>query len=364
MKKLLAIILCLALCMGALAITASAAGTYVVAGAYLAPGDTAETAGAFGTTWDVGSSANVMTDKGDNVYSITYKNAPAGTYKFKVTDGTWDNCWGDNDKNFVINLLKDGDLTLNFNSSTKEITFDAADATSTIKVHARVPSDWSTVAAHYWSSDDGTTWPGVVMTKGSDDWYNTEIPAWAQSIIINNNNNGKQTQDIAMGLVSEIWIVVSDSNSGTLYTSNPDAGSDPDPEPTGTVTVHAKVPEDWAAASAYVWADGSNGEVAWPGTAMTLGTNGWYTVEVPSGVDNIIINNNSGKQTQDIKLIGADEIWIVVEADSNSNTGYTGILTESAPATGDGANLIAVCTAMLLAGAAVITTVAGKKRFF
>ena len=191
-----------------------------------------------------------------------------------------------------------------------------------------------------------------------------------KNIIINNKvgDNGVQTGDMTLPAAEEVWIVV-EGTKGTVYTTKPQPTPDPDPtpdpepkpdpEPTGMIIVHAQVPADWTAANAYTWADGSDGDPAWPGAAMEKGADGWYTLAVPSNVNNIIINNGNGGQTQDIKLTGADEIWITVEA---SESGFIGTLTESNPNTGD--DLIAVCAAMLLAGAAMVTTVASKKRFF
>ena len=472
MKKLLAIVLCLAMCLGILAMTVTAATTYSVAGAYVAPGTTTEKAGVFGVTWTPGHAANVLTSTGTNTYSITYKNAPAGEYRFKVTDGTWTNSWGNNGGNYIVKLESACDLTINFNSSTKKVTHEAASsaAPDVVTVHAKVPTTWTKVAVYYWGGASNT-WPGTVATKDADGWYTVEIPAAATNFIVNNNNGGKQTQDLTLPNAKEVWVVV-EGTKGTVHTTNPDSGSQPnpepektitvhaqvpatwtkanayawnsstnannqawpgaamtkgddgwytikvpasanriiinngtdqtgdltlpaaeevwivvegtkgtvyttkpqptpdpdptpdpepkpDPEPTGMIIVHAQVPADWTAANAYTWADGSDGDPAWPGAAMEKGADGWYTLAVPSNVNNIIINNGNGGQTQDIKLTGADEIWITVEA---SESGFIGTLTESNPNTGD--DLIAVCAAMLLAGAAMVTTVASKKRFF
>ena len=239
----------------------------------------------------------------------------------------------------------------------------------TITVHAQVPATWTKANAYAWNSStnaNNKAWPGAAMTKGDDGWYTIEIPASANRIIINNGTD--QTGDMTLPAAEEVWIVV-EGTKGTVYTTKPQPTPDPDPtpdpepkpdpEPTGMIIVHAQVPADWTAANAYTWADGSDGDPAWPGAAMEKGADGWYTLAVPSNVNNIIINNGNGGQTQDIKLTGADEIWITVEA---SESGFIGTLTESNPNTGD--DLIAVCAAMLLAGAAMVTTVASKKRFF
>ena len=47
-----------------------------------------------GSEWNPGDEANKMTLDSDGLYKKTYENVPAGSYEFKVTDGTWSNCWG------------------------------------------------------------------------------------------------------------------------------------------------------------------------------------------------------------------------------------------------------------------------------
>lgn len=116
MKKLFAIVLCLAMCFGVLAMSASAEGGYYVAGY---PGL------CNGKEWDPGAAENAMSDPdGDGIYSITYTNVAAGSYQFKVTDGTWTNCWPGS--NYELTLDSTCDVTIHFNSATLEITVDAA----------------------------------------------------------------------------------------------------------------------------------------------------------------------------------------------------------------------------------------------
>lgn len=391
MKKLLAIVLCLALCMGALAITASAEGTtYYVAG----------TKALCGSEWSCNDANNAMTDNGDGTHSITYKDVPAGSHAFKITDGTWDNSWNGNvaTPNYELYLETECDVTITFNTSDKSISVDASGA-GTLRIEVvGIRGDSDKLAAVNWDND-------VTMTETSDAGYGIweytfkNVPANSYPEIKFTTNNDWAVnfgcEDSSVGATSgtahnavcdgsNIWFEVkelsdvhvkldlsnfdADTKTGATYTitvtpasADDDGDTGSDTEPANTIKVHAKVPADWTEASAYVWVDGANGEIAWPGTAMEKGADGWYTLEIPSGVDFIIINNNNnGKQTQDIELTDASEIWIVVEASENG--GFFGTLTESNPDTGD--NLITVCAAMLLAGAAVVTTVAGKKRFF
>ncbi len=88
--------------------------TYVIAGS----------AGLCGTEWEPGNNENAMTLNADGIYEKTYANVAAGSYSFKVTDGTWSNSWGKDggEGNFVINVTAVCDVTITFNAETKEIT--------------------------------------------------------------------------------------------------------------------------------------------------------------------------------------------------------------------------------------------------
>ena len=88
-----------------------AATTYYVAGQ----------AGLCGVDWDPAAAVNVMTDNGDGTYTKVYHDVAIGTYKFKVTDGTWTNAWGDNGQDYQIQVGSVCDITITFNSSTGKV---------------------------------------------------------------------------------------------------------------------------------------------------------------------------------------------------------------------------------------------------
>lgn len=84
--------------------------------------------------------------------------------------------------------------------------------------------------------------------------------------------------------------------------------TEPEPE-TYTVTFTNSL--SWSGTIyCYYWSEGEDGEVSWPGTAMTYSeTNDYgqkiYTVEVPSSADYVIFNNNNS-QTVDIPFDGSE----------------------------------------------------------
>ncbi len=76
-----------------------------------------------GTAWDPANTNNTMVpDEAAGLYAITYCNVPAGSHEFKVTDGTWNNSWGNGGGNYTFTLEKESHVTVLFNAETKEIS--------------------------------------------------------------------------------------------------------------------------------------------------------------------------------------------------------------------------------------------------
>lgn len=92
-----------------------------------------------------------------------------------------------------------------------------------------------------------------------------------------------------------------------------------------TVTIHAYVPGDWSDVRIWAWDDSTPQKNAskaeWPGDlVMTKGDDGWYTVEIPMGFPNMLVNANGGAaQTGDINGVDiTKEVWIVVNNDKTT----------------------------------------------
>jgi fibro-slime domain-containing protein len=123
-----------------------------------------------------------------------------------------------------------GDLTV-VPGSTNEISFSATyNATllytqEKVKIHATVPESWKEgtssenpliVSLYCWDNNDNKpagTWPGTAMILediNGTQWYTLEVPANVTNVIINNNNNGKQTADLTITEGLETWIEVND----------------------------------------------------------------------------------------------------------------------------------------------------------
>ena len=88
-----------------------------------------------GSAWDPSDINNMMTDTDeDGIYTITYENVAAGTYQFKVTDGTWTNSWGKPNSNDNYSL------TLDVAAETVEIRFDTATNLIEVIIDGEVPT--------------------------------------------------------------------------------------------------------------------------------------------------------------------------------------------------------------------------------
>lgn len=89
-----------------------------------------------------------------------------------------------------------------------------------ITVHAYVPSDWENPGCWAWSEPKGKdafdAWPGEAMTKNGE-WYAVEAPDWVNYIIINGNEGTVQTADLPVEAGRELWVVVEDPETATVF---------------------------------------------------------------------------------------------------------------------------------------------------
>ena len=92
-------------------------------------------------------------------------------------------------------------------------------------------------------------------------------------------------------------------------------------------TIHAKAPSAWTEPGLWAWSapDGTNAFEAWPGEKLVKedANEGWYSYELPSWVNSIIINEgvDGGGQTSDVS-IEAKELWITVADDFSTTVTY------------------------------------------
>lgn len=85
------------------------------------------------------------------------------------------------------------------------------------------------------------------------------------------------------------------------------------PSSTPEKTLHVYIGKYWKAPYIYTWEPESLG--IWPGTKLVQDGD-WYTGSTTG--TNLVINDNSGMQTTNLKLPDWNEIWIVVDNQSNA----------------------------------------------
>lgn len=122
-NKVLSMILIMAMVLSMFCIMPMYSASAATGELYVVAGDE----GLTGENWNASSTENQMTDNGDGTYTKTFADVPAGSYGFKVTDGTWTNSWGKDggSANYSLTLSTTCDVTIIFNSETKLITVES-----------------------------------------------------------------------------------------------------------------------------------------------------------------------------------------------------------------------------------------------
>lgn len=207
-----------------------------------------------------------------------------------------------------------------------QIPVMAAPAEDMTIIYAQVPQDWEAPCIWAWDEDGNNAfaaWPGGSMEADADNegWYYAWIPSWANHVIINGNEGDVQTgEQVLEG--KNAWITVASPEEVTVSYEQQTTGEIP--EYVETFTVHAKVADSWSEPNLWAWSapDGTNVYEAWPGEPMTMGEDGWYTMEVPTWVNSLIVNANGGEvQTEDLS-VDAAEVWITVAEDGSFEFTY------------------------------------------
>ncbi len=299
-------------------VTEQAEATYIVAGY----------AGLCTSEWDAADSANKMARQEDGTYAKTFTGIEAGSYEFKVTNGSWDQSWGNGGSNYAFTLDAKSDVTIVFNPETGAITVtstpvaEVPDDYTTVTIHFLKPAGWgSTINAYLWISgavpgyEEYNTWPGKAVSANAahSGWYDlavsTEEPMAFNFIF---NDGGNQTADLNTGSITgdtELWVVGND----VLTTAPGEWSGDYD----YTAHLHFQKPASWNdSINVYTWNGVDMG--GWPGTAVEADpvNSGWYNVSATMDENtgfNFIFNDGSN-QTADL-FTGALEVtthlWIV-----------------------------------------------------
>jgi len=311
--------------------------TYVIAGAVTIG---TEQPGVFGTKWDPANMDNLMVlNEETGLYEKTYTGAAAGSYAFKITDGSWDSAWGNGDANYVFKLEVESDFTITFNAETFAIQVLIEG-----EEQEPAPLEYYLVGyingADYGIKDD-------IANLGTYKFVDGKITAkfTADSYVVVKDSNG--TVYSADGYCTDISVTLKTSGfkieenkmfaprnvdleytlvvnaDGTLTLSYTVKVDEPEiPEGANTVTIHFLRPSGWKAViNAYMWAeeDGEKVEAlgGWPGKPISGNAKaGWYDLTVATDKAFNFIFNDGSSQTADLttgEITGPTELWVVGE---------------------------------------------------
>jgi hypothetical protein len=160
---------------------------------------------------------------------------------------------------------------------------------------------------YYWtqgSADQNAAWPGQPMEWDSDKLlYYVVVPTYYVNIIFN-DGNGVQTADLVIPGDGGIFDNVSNEWGHISNFTPPKAPENT----TEDVTVYVKDGMGWGEMYIYFWDINGIEAAVWPGVAMELDENGYYTYTIPAGYSNVIFNNGGSwedgslQQTADLNI--------------------------------------------------------------
>ena len=313
----------------------------------------------FGTTWNPGNTSNDLVDNGDGIWSKTYDDvvfAAPTTIEFKVClDHAWDQSWGENGNNASATISEAGtyDVTFTFTLSTKKTVVTATkqqtidpgeDPTPEPDVHTyTLAGDNVSLFGTAWSPEntsndlvdngDGTwskTYDDVVFAASTTIKFKVCLDhAWTTSWGENGGDSDASytiseagTYDVTFTFTLETKKTTVTATKQQTIDPGEDPTPEPDPEPTTYTVYFDNNGTGWTTVKAYCWT--VNPIVAWPGEAMTPveGHPGFFSYTTMQSYENIIFNNGSGIQTDDLKVPtdgkncynGKTNTWSVYEA--------------------------------------------------
>ena len=182
-----------------------------------------------------------------------------------------------------------------------------------ITVHYYDYDNWGNVNIYYYNGNlEGTSWTGVPMYADGDGWYTYKIYGYDEARVLFNNGRGTQIPDVMVEgfLVSnEMWY-----RNGTWTTERPDE-----------ITVYFYKPDGWSAPNIYYYLNDSDTGPAWPGSAMTEVSDGWYAYTITKYASAKVMFNDATNQIPAQNKPGLDANGIMwykdgVWCDSESDT--------------------------------------------
>ena len=222
---------------------------------------------------------------------------------------------------FTFNMnIPDNGKIISYNANNGKYSLSAV---GTVPLHVQVPVQWRQAYLYYWydgGADNG--WPGTAMNLDRLGHFSLSIPGDVPHVIISNGQ--QQTVNIDINPGEEAWITIdgTTNSEGKLIASTEYHTQDG--------IIHAQVPDDWEEVYLYYWDEYDNNN-EWPGEPLEVDQNGFYTMNIPGNVSNVIINNgDKGKQTSNQPVYAGKETWITVNDNNPSYNEETKIYYYSA----------------------------------
>ncbi len=336
LRILLTLLVVMTVLVGLTTITASAAEGDV----YTVVGD----AGLCGSGWDTGDSYNDMTyNEKTGLYERTFTGISAGYYECKVilnhdySNGEWGGTAGTYGNNYAITTTEEQDITITFDPLYEQIGHRLSESTGpdenrpstdvqgpdlseyeTIRIYLADTANWGNANFYCWTegaSDQNGAWPGLPMTwDGEKQLYYADVSVYYQNIIF--NYGGTQTADLTVPGDGAIF-----DNTTLEWTDLGNYTPAPEPEDTTEdVTVYVKDDAGWGGVYIYFWNVAGIEASAFPGVAMELGEDGYYTYTIPAGFCSVIFSN--GGSWEDGSLNQSSDLIIPIDGKtyiSNTN---------------------------------------------
>ena len=173
-------------------------------------------AGLCGSEWSCNDEANKMTEVSTGIYELTYAGVAAGTYEIKVTNGTWDQCWGDSaseNGNYFITVDVTSDVVISFDKETESISV----ALSPVAFNLSDGSVESITLAPGATANlvvDATASDIILNINGGRSYYN-----WSVSLGVQNyapNMMGACEITLSAGSVYELTLVSADTEADQI----------------------------------------------------------------------------------------------------------------------------------------------------
>ena len=315
-----------------------------------------------GSEWVAADEANLMTWNGEScLFEKVYPAVPAGTYQFKVTDGTWNNTWGKDGQNYTFEVTAVCDVTVTFEPNSKAVNAagDSVAAVTSLEISSITAvgagkgnflsgKSWDVAAAVNHMTANGSVYTityenvasGTYEVKfaandsWNDNWGSTgSAYAGGTAEAVYNGQNIKVTvaEPANITLTLDLTNFTYATKNGATYAidmvpvvtepTEPDPSEPTEPVDGFTVKLHFMTPDAWASSvNAYLWVTsgalpGYEAYNTWPGSAISdSDSDGWYDLTVVTeGAFNFIFNDGSS-QTSDLATGAVEsdmELWIV-----------------------------------------------------